>query len=377
MILRTVDKCRPKRILRVFLCSACEAHYKGKEAQPNAAGYAMHKGFNFEEIAMFVGALILVISIILTIVSNKSAADKLPVYTGGDEVSVAEIVPEKKEVEIATDVYVDNETGFSISIPEGWTEVMQDGNTTFIDAASGSSIQIQVSSYDPALNNASAERYMQILNDEGLVFKNFTWKGTTNFELLYQDYQENTYDYIEEVYWDRDTSVTLLCILKDAYYQQMKPYYDKVISSFAWDMKSPVPEGYCLYYDEQFRYEIGVPETWVLADSNGTVCMRDEATGAEMVINVVEYSNDFTSMPVSDMASLVAAGRENYMIGDYNIQSDFAEALATFTSGNILYQSIDALFCNGTYLYSVTCTYEQGMADPAVFDTNIALFRSF
>ena len=229
MILCVTDKYRSKRILSTFLCSVREAHYKRKEAQPDAAGYIMQKGFGFEEIAMFLGGLILVISIILTIVSNKSAADKLPVYTGGDEVSVAEIVPEKEEVEIATDIYVDNENGFSISIPEGWTEVMQDGNTTFIDAASGSSIQIQVSPYDPTLNNASAERYAQILNNEGLVFKNFVWKGATNFELLYQDYQENTYDYIEEVYWDRETTVTLLCILKDAYYQQMKPYYDKSI----------------------------------------------------------------------------------------------------------------------------------------------------
>ena len=145
----------------------------------------------------------------------------------------------------------------------------------------------------------------------------------------------------------------------------------------SWAFLETLPDGYVLYYDELNMYEIAVPDTWTSADAGGSLCVGDENTGAQMLVTVLDYDADLSGLTPSAMAELTASGRENYMLSSYDIQPSTAQAAATYTVGDVLYQSIDTLFCNGKHLIMITCTYETGMADPAIFDTCLSCFRMF
>ena len=333
----------------------------------------MKKNIN---IWIMVGGAVLLLSIMMTLLSNYKTADNLPVYTGGDEVPEG-VTESKKEKDIPTNIYVDNVNQFSMEIPSEWQEVEQDGYETFIHTPSGASVQIRIGEYEPTYNNASAETCAASLEQNVYVFKNFTWTSNTSYQLLYQDYKESTFDYIEDVHWDRDTVIVLLCIFKDAHYSKLQSYYDKILTSFVWEQDNPVPDGWMLYYDEPRLYEIGIPDTWAFANTGDAFCAYDEQTDAQIIITAQEYNGDLSGLTPSSLIDAVSSGRENYMINNYDIQSDYAKAYATYTSGDIQYQSIDVLTCNGQVLYNISCTYENGRIDASTFDTCISLFRTF
>ena len=82
-------------------------------------------------------------------------------------------------------------------------------------------------------------------------------------------------------------------------------------------------------------------------------------------------------MSASDVANYMSSGRENYMMNNYQIGDNHAIAYSTYTKENVQYQSYDALFSNGQYIYCMTCSYEAGMLDPSVMETCVGLFRTF
>ena len=142
---------------------------------------------------------ILVLSFIFTIVAQQQQK-KLDVYSETDKVEKKQDV-EEEAPEIATYIHTDAENHYSIEIPEEWERVTQDGYDTFIHSASGSSVQIQVKDYDPAINNLTAETASTQVAENGYTFVSFEPLENNSYDLRYQDMKNSTYDYIEEAFW--------------------------------------------------------------------------------------------------------------------------------------------------------------------------------
>ena len=340
-------------------------------------GAFMRRGLKSGDIWIFGIVAVLLLSILFAFTSNRQASDTLDVYTGEETMQNTYVEPDQKKPDIDTVIYVDNANNFSLNIPAEWTEVTQDGFETFIHQASGSSVQIQVLPYDPVLNDMTYELSSKMVSNNGYIFKNFIWKSNAQCEVLYQDYQSSTYDYIEEIYWDRTKVIKLVCIFKDTYYTQLQPYYDTIINSFAWERTDPIPEGYYLFYDSVWNFETGVPDGWSLGSTDSSIYYGDEASGSYVLITAEPYEGNISAMSASDVANYMSSGRENYMMNNYQIGDNHAIAYSTYTKENVQYQSYDALFSNGQYIYCMTCSYEAGMLDPSVMETCVGLFRTF
>ena len=323
----------------------------------------------------FIAGAFLIISILFNIMS-QGRHDTLPVYQDQDQAVIEE--NDAGAIEIETDVYADSENGFSTLVPKGWTKVTKSGYTTFVHTQTGSSIQFQVLDYYPQVNCTDEAQIAADITEQGMTFVGFERKKADQYELLYQDRQSVCYDYVEEAYWDREKVIKLVGVFDDSIYADIYPYYDKIISSFAWEKKDPIPEGYMVYYIDKGEFEFGCPQDWMAGvTTEGVYYASDAQSGAMMTISVTDYEGDLKGFVANDMVSLLQGDRQNFMLGSFESSDQEAKGTATYVQNGVVYNDAMMIVSNGVYLYSMTIEYESGTIDDSVPGACMDLFRQF
>ncbi len=326
---------------------------------------------------MLILGVIVILSILFTIVSQKNQ-DKLAVYTDSDKVETKDITEDDEdELDIDTEIYTDNEHHFSLSVPSDWQQVTQDGYTTFIHSASASALQIQVLEYDPQINNDSQDSLASQVNEDGKTFISFTKNTTSSYELMYQDYQNNTYDYIEEVYWDRDNIIKLKCTFNDANYEKIISYYELIINSFAWKKTSEIPEDYAIYYNEDAQFEVMVPASWALGVAENTIVATDGTTGATETIVASSGTSAFRDISATNMSKFLNTGQTGFMMNSYDNSTEPAIAKCSYILNNVKYQEVVYGYSTGQSLYFVMFEYESGTIEEDLISVCGSSLRSF
>lgn len=315
-------------------------------------------------------------SMIFTMVSKKKQAD-LNVYTKSDQVTQKKDLSKEEPLDIDMSIYTDEETGFSLEVPSDWQEVTKNGYPTFVHPASASSIQIQVLDYDPSINNETAESVSAKIAEDGMTFTDFMRKDPCSSELLYQDYQNTTYDYMVESYWDREHIVKLVCTFNDQNYEKIQPYYQKILESFAWDKQNPIPDGYELYYNEYADFEVGIPETWDVANAENAVVASDVNTGASLTITMQENTAFLDTLTATDVAQMLNSEKNNFMMKSYKNDKEQALAVSTYTIDGTAYENRYYLFATGKKIYALSFDYPSGSISEDLAGTCAGLFRDF
>ncbi|MCR1984892.1 hypothetical protein NSB24_01410 [Blautia coccoides] len=320
---------------------------------------------------------VMILAGIFTFISQKNL-DKLDVYLTSDKVNEETGKNKDDELDIDMSVYTDEQNGYSLNIPSDWQEITKNGYKTFVHAPSGSSIQIQVHSYDPLINNAASDVLSTSIANEGKTFVSYTKLSTSSYELKYQDFQSSTYDYIEEVYWDRNQIVKLLCTFNDSNYEKILPYYEKIINSFSWSKKSEIPSDYYLYYNEAANFEMGIPASWTVSQADNTILAMSNESNATLSVTVINSESYLDTVTTTDMAALLKNGKNNFILKDYSCRDKTsATASYTYISGNVQLNSKTYIYANGTYIYFVCIDYESGAVDDDMPETAASLFREF
>ena len=319
--------------------------------------------------------VVMLLAGVFTFISQKNL-DKLSVYNESDKVEEQEVQKDQgKDIDMS--IYTDERNGFSLSIPSDWQQVTKDGYQTFIHAASGSSLQIQVLEYDPSINNVSADTLSTEIAASGKTFSGYTRNTTSSYELLYQDYQNSTYDYIEEVYWDRSKIIKLICIFNDENYDRILPYYKKIIESFSWKRQSEIPEEYYLYYSQTGDFETAIPATWTMSQADSAIVAMPEEGNAALSVTVTENSSYLDSVTATDISSMLKNGKSNFIMQSYENSKEQAIVKYTYVANKVLLNGATYIYANGTYLYFLTIEYESGAIDESMPETCASLFREF
>ena len=325
---------------------------------------------------VFIFGVIVILSILFTMFSQRKQ-DTLDVYNTSDKIQTEEIKPVEEELDIEMDIYTDNQNNFSISIPKDWQQITKDGFQTFVHSPSASSIQIQVLDYTPDINNASADILSAQIAEDGKTFLNFTRETSSSYELMYQDFQNTTYDYIEEVYWDRETIIKLVCTFNDANYEKIIPYYEQILNSFSWQRKNEIPEGYAVYYHADAGFEVLMPDKWTIGASDAAVIATDPESGATQTITRIESATYLDTVTATDMAGLLKSGYSNFMMNSYENSKDSAIAYCTYVIGNIQRKMDVYAFATGTYIYFIAFDYEDGTIPADLGKVCAGGFRDF
>lgn len=321
--------------------------------------------------------VIVILSMLFTIFSQKRQ-DKLAVYQDSNKVETKDSKEdESKKLDVETEIYTDNEHHFSLSIPKDWEQVTKGGYPTFVHSASASSLQVQVLDYDPAVNNESQTTLSAKIADDGKTFVSFDKKTTSSYELMYQDFQNSTYDYIEEVYWDRDNIIKLVCTFNDENYEKIKPYYELILNSFAWQRANEIPADYAMYYNDQAGFEVMIPAAWTLGASGNAVVATDGDTGASETLMMTNNTSYFDSVTATDMAKILNTGQSGFMMNSYDNSKETATAKCTYIIDNVQYQETVYGYATGEAMYFVTFDYEAGTVSDEMIELCGNSFRTF
>ena len=321
--------------------------------------------------------VIVILSMLFTIFSQKGQ-DKLAVYQDSNKVETKDSKEdEPKKLDVETEIYTDNEHHFSLSIPKDWEQVTKGGYPTFVHSASASSLQVQVLDYDPAVNNESQTTLSAKIADDGKTFVSFDKKTTSSYELMYQDFQNSTYDYIEEVYWDRDNIIKLVCTFNDENYEKIKPYYELILNSFAWQRANEIPADYAMYYNDQAGFEVMIPAAWTLGASGNAVVATDGDTGASETLMMTNNTSYFDSVTATDMAKILNTGQSGFMMNSYDNSKETATAKCTYIIDNVQYQETVYGYATGKAMYFVTFDYEAGTISDEMIELCGNSFRTF
>lgn len=223
---------------------------------------------------VLIGAMITLFVLFATRQSN------LDVYTGGQSTYTVETETET-EKKVITNTYMNSEINLSMQIPDGWTHVTKDGYDTYIHNASASSVQVQVMSYYPMVNNASADSLSQTYSQRGLTITEFQFLADNSYYLVYQSSgKSGITDYIELVIWDRSHVAKIVWTFNDSNYEKLKEEIWYCIDSISWQYEDPITEGFILCYQIDGDFEYAVPDSWQSGSTDTSFYAYEENTGA-------------------------------------------------------------------------------------------------
>lgn len=330
-----------------------------------------------KDVWMMVIAGIAILSGVFAMIGQKQQDTTLPVYQETDQVST-ENRTSSSEAPLKTDVYNDDKAGFSLLVPADWTRVTKSGYPTFIQKETGASVSIETRDYDPTVNTADESSLSAAAAQAGYTMVGFTKPSGSHYEVLYQGTSGGeTYDYIEEVYWTASHTVMLYGTLPDAAYADVHPYFEKMVSSFAWSADDAIPNGYHISYLSDAGFQIGIPDNWTEAVSGSSYVAQDSQSTAALTLSMSESGQYLDSMTATDMVQLVRGSRESFLFGSFETSHTLAHSISTYIENNVQYTDNCYLSSDGQYLYLIDFTYEKGTIADSLPETCLSLFRSF
>lgn len=156
---------------------------------------------------------------------------------------------------------------FSISIPNGWTEVKQEKAENVIDAkayihsGSNSGLYIDKVEYDPKVNTTLNEQGAVSFVPAGSTYKSFETNGRNN-TCIYYSTSSNAGEYfcVTQYLWNRDYIYVVTININSYYYDRLSENMDYITGSCV--INTDVPEDIFIGYNENLKCEFGLPFKW-------------------------------------------------------------------------------------------------------------------
>lgn len=298
----------------------------------------------------------------LTIASNNKTLD---VYTGKDRGDGGRVIEQEVQTEkpFESQDYSNSEIGLTMKVPAGWTYVKKSGYDTFVHNASASSVQVQILSYYPMVNNVTAESLAESYAARGLTLTEFQRETETSYYTICQENGMNgVTDYVERVLWDRDHVAKIVFTFNDSNYEKLQTDIWGCIDSVQWVRENPVPEGFCLYYSQIGDFEFAYPFGWAAEPADGAFYASLEGTNAYMSVNVEENNTLMSNFSQVDYSNSLSSGRQNFVLTQFQADDSSVYAEATFYYGDVQMSLMHFVIANGVYHYSIAyeCPTELG-----------------
>ena len=319
-------------------------------------------------------------SLLFTIISSRKSAG-LDVYNEKDgTIKSEQMTEESTEKKIDASIYTDEKNGFSMPIPVGWEKVEKDGNVLFTHPESGSSMEIMVKDYNPELNNMDEATVSKNIANQGFQFVSFNMPSTSSYEAVYRAQDTNVYDYMEEHFWSKKKQVELLCVFKDSDLKSILPYYQRILKGFTWiNEEDKISEDYKIYYFPDSYMQLGLPTSWVVANTDSVFSATDESGGSTLTTSCLQVGRDFDLSAGKDVMSAMSQGTQNFVSTSYTHTETSATAEGTYLSGTnqltrrgyFFYEKEEGL------LYCMVFDYQKGMLEDEVMDKSASYFQFF
>ena len=333
--------------------------------------------------AKLIGAFIVVCLVIAAIITiSQLNSQSLPGYVEENSntivVTVAPYVAttEAPNMQLITDTSV----GLSMHVPQGWSKVIKDGNTMYIDQNTSAYVQIIKSVYVPGLLNITAEQIQSELAATGSNFISFQPDGNYGYTLLYQSFNNDVlYNYIEVNRIELQNCVRIVTCVPAEVYKQFEAEIDYMIASVSWNPAYPIPADYILAYNPFGNFEFAVPAAWSREIENNEYVARDPYTGAEMHVSVSESSSNYAGVNQALFAEYLSAGKESFSINQFTCTDNLIYCVSSYTINTFPVYRVEYLLATGVYEYAICfiCPTSYFSEISPMFDQAFSLFRTF
>lgn len=310
-------------------------------------------------------AMVLLTTIIVTRCNITQEKQVIPVNS----------TPSPTELAFSGILYEDKSIDFTMLVPSDWTNVIMKGNATFIHKPSSSSIQIEVSSYEPWLLYISEEYINEKLKIDSAHLCNYAKLSDTDF--IYE-YNRNGSRIIERIIFDRETSIKISCLSPSETFEDFRDIFLQSLNSINWNAKNPIPDEFYILYSEFGNCEYAIPKGWTYGNSGASYYAQNENTGATMSLVIRESENNYSYLTkeifISENEGLYpelsiwkyANDNKNIhvegtyesksgtmvIIRSYTIKDGF-EYIITFISPRTVYKSEAEIYANAIKLFRI------------------------
>lgn len=313
---------------------------------------------------MIIVILILIFSFLFMFISNLRNR-QLDVYTESNTVDSFEYTEEKEDITSSMYEYKNTEYGYTLKIPKEWTKIEEDGVVSFIHKPSASSITILNDSYHPTVNCLTETDMSNLISSEGHNFISFRYLTTSCYELVYQDQQANIYDYMEEVFWNQESQVTLQCCFANDNYEKIIPYYQAILESFTWtDEEKMFNDNVAIYYSDALHMQFGIPNLWERAEEDTVLTAYDADTGTNFTFTFAPMNHQ--QLNGTDVSNALNEGLSNFVMNSYDGDTESGHAMCSYMQDNVQYTRNAYVYAKDGILYFMIYDYQTGMLDEAL-----------
>lgn len=326
--------------------------------------------------------LIILAVMVFLFVYNVTNKETLSVYNTSVGNSTYTVTTEAETEEtVASFTYSNSALAMTMEIPEGWEYVLKDGYDTYVHSASASSVQIQVLSYYPMVNNVSSDSLSETYAGYGYTLTEFGFMSNCSYYVIYQASTSSgsVTDYIEEVFWDRSHVLKVVMCFDDSNYDRLQNEIWNSLNSIYWEQEDPVPLDLFLTYFSNGDFEFAVPMDWVIGSTDSSYYAYDETDGSSMTVYVLEDSTSVGDISQIDYANYLSNGVDDFILTQFNATDEYLYGEASYTSNGTSMYAVQYYFANGVYNYILTweCPYSIAETVVPVAREALALTRIF
>lgn len=303
-------------------------------------------------------ALVLLLAAIVIItalaVMFQPKEDILPVYDGSEQPS--QVSTETSKIDIETFDYVDEETGFTMPIPNGWTKVTKSGNPTYIHNPTATSLQIARSDYNPRINNDSIDSLSQSIQNSGYAIGEIQFFSSSSY--YYSYYKQNNAGgyvaYCSFVMWDLQYIYSVNAVINEEYYQKMLPYVQNSLTHIKWETNTNIPNELNITYVEFGNFSFAYPVNWSIGTTESAIVVSDNNTGSTITVRSTQNAADYSKISQVQYNQYISNGRQNFIMKQYANDGNVIHGEAIYYVNGTQYGIYQYLISTGTFEIEIT-----------------------
>ena len=280
---------------------------------------------------------------------------------------------EPQEREISTTELRREDTNLSVLVPLEWSFSETDGVYVYTEPATGTELTIVSESYQPYVNNVSANSIQTSAANAGMTAKSFNKPSGDRFNYVLSEGDASAdkceYGY---VYWTYSQIYTISFVSENRYSSVFMDYYEAAVNSISpCSAAETITENFAGYYNESAGVYLEYPYFWEVSAFTSGFSVTSPDTATVITVDFISAMENFDTMTELEYQALMRSSIQNISLLNYNNSNGQIGAELTFTEGDYRYYVRNYLINRGSFVINLTF-----VADTNYTETDYPAFQT-
>lgn len=283
---------------------------------------------------------------IIVLMSAICSEPPLPAYMD-DGIDIGNtFTSDPTDAPITSKPYQNAEYGYSLEVPEGWTQIIKDGYVTFAHR-SGAFVQICPASISPQAIVMDGALLQEIIGPSAQI-EAFTRYPTG----YYSEYASDGILHIEHVQYGINTMLCLSSEIESDVLDIVSCDVRYMYTTFYWDVPDPVPENFELVYFTYGNFAYCLPTDWQHGSTETSIYGQSPQNDALYTLTLTPSSATYEGVSQLDYISFFG-NKQDFMMqsfssGERNVYAEF-----TYSSGGVTIKGYHYIISAGGFEFSL------------------------